>query len=181
MDSVYTSGGLNTLSSTAGHSPRHIWPPRRKAEIFLFEPRPEGFIIFHDNLQIPNFDGILAPQHSLIRIKNLKHSSPPIRSTAAPYYPTRRQAIGTLVTLSLRGSDQHETTVVAIEQNYWPREWIYIIRIEESGKFPEFLFTTLDRGYFNLDDISMASAPKRFCWLKEMWPSFSTNLSDRHR
>ena len=31
------------------------------AEIFLFEPRPEGFIIFYDSLQIPNFDGILSP------------------------------------------------------------------------------------------------------------------------
>ena len=30
------------------------------AEIFLFEPRPEGFIIFHGSLQIPNFDGILS-------------------------------------------------------------------------------------------------------------------------
>jgi len=58
------------------------------------------------------------------------------------------------VTLSLRDSDQHEATVVAIEQNYWPREWIYIIRIEESGKSPEVLFTTLDRGNFNPDDIS---------------------------
>jgi len=111
-------------------------------------------------MHIPNFDGILAPQHSLIRIKNPKHSSPPIRSTAAPRYPTRRPAIGTLVTLSSRGSDQHEATVVVIEQNYWPREWIYIIQSEESGKSPEFLFTILDRGNFNLDDISTRICPK---------------------
>jgi len=50
--------------------------------------------------------------------------------------------------------------VVAIEQNYWPREWVYIIRIEESGKSPEFLFTILDRGNFNLDDISTRICPK---------------------
>jgi len=28
------------------------------AEIFLFEPRPEGFIIFYGSVQIPNFDEI---------------------------------------------------------------------------------------------------------------------------
>jgi len=75
------------------------------AEIFLFKPRPEGFIIFHGSLKILNFDGILSPQHSLIMIKNPNHSSSPIRSAAAPHYPTRRPAIGTLVTLSLRGRD----------------------------------------------------------------------------
>jgi len=64
---------LDTLHDTFG-------PLGEIAEIFLFEPRPEGFIIFHDSLHIPNFDGILAPQHSLIRIKNPKHSSPPIRA-----------------------------------------------------------------------------------------------------
>jgi len=144
---------LATLQDTFG-------PLGEIAEIFLFEPRPEGFIIFHDSLHIPNFDEILAPQHSLVRIKNPKHSSPPIRSTAAPHYPTRRTAIGTLVTLSLRGSDQHEATVVAIEQSYWPREWIHILRIEESGKSPEFLFTILDRANFNLEDISTRICPK---------------------
>jgi len=40
------------------------------AEIFLFEPRSEGFIIFYGSLQIPNFDGILSPHHGLIMIKN---------------------------------------------------------------------------------------------------------------
>jgi len=144
---------LATLQDTFG-------PLGEIAEIFLFDPRPEGFVFFHDSLYIPNFDGILAPQHSLIRIKNPKHSSPPICSTAEHKYPTRRPAIGTLVTLSLRGSDQYEATVVAIEQMYWPREWIYMIRIEESGKSPEFLFTILDRGKFNLEDIFTRICPK---------------------
>jgi len=49
---------------------------------------------------------------------------------------------------------------VAIEQNHWPREWIYIIRIEEKGKPPEFLLTILDRGSFNLQDISTRICPK---------------------
>ena len=49
---------LATLQETFG-------PLGEIAEIFLFEPRPEGFIIFHDSLQIPNFDGILSPQHIL--------------------------------------------------------------------------------------------------------------------
>ena len=108
---------LVTLHNTFG-------PLGEITEIFLFKPRPEGFIIFHDSLYIPNFDGIMAPQQILIRIKNPKHSSAPISSAAAPHYPTRRPAIDTLVTLSSRDSDQHEATVVAIEQNYWPREWI---------------------------------------------------------
>jgi len=108
---------LVTLHNTFG-------PLGEITEIFLFKPRPEGFIIFHDNLYIPNFDGIMVPQQILIRIENTKHSSAPISSAAAPHYPTRRPAIDTLVTLSSRDSDQHEATVVAIEQNYWPREWI---------------------------------------------------------
>jgi len=128
---------LATLQETFG-------PLDEIAEIFLFESRPEGFIIFYSSLQIPNFDEILAPQHSLIRIQNPKHSSPLIRSTATPHYPTRRPAISALVTLPLRGRDQHEATVVAIEQNYWPREWICMIRVEESGKSPGFLLIIRD-------------------------------------
>jgi len=130
------------------------------AEIFLFKPRPEGFIIFHGSLKIPNIDEILSPQHSLIMIKNPNHSSPPIRSAAAPHYPTRRPALGTLVTLTSRDRDRHEATVVAIEQNYWPREWIYMIRIEEIGKSPELLMTILDRGILNSQDISTRISPK---------------------
>jgi len=68
---------LATLHDTSG-------PLGEIAEIVLFKPRPECFIISHDNLHIPNFDGILVPQHSLIRIKNPKHSSPPICSTKPP-------------------------------------------------------------------------------------------------
>jgi len=48
------------------------------AEILLFEPRFEGFIIFNGRLQIPNFDGILSPHHGLIMIKNPRYPSPPI-------------------------------------------------------------------------------------------------------
>jgi len=130
------------------------------AEIFLFEPRPEGFIIFYGSLQIPNFDGILSPQHCLIMIRNPSHPSLPICSTAAPHYPTRRPAIGTLVTLSSQGRGRHEATVVAIQQNYWPREWRYMIRIEEIGKFPELLMTVLDRGILNSQDMSTCISPK---------------------
>jgi len=95
---------LDTLQETFG-------PLGEIAEIFLFEPRPEGFIIFHGSLQIPNFDGILSPQHSLIMIKNPNHSSSPIRSTAAPHYPTRRPAIGTLVTLSFLNLQEISTRI----------------------------------------------------------------------
>jgi len=50
--------------------------------------------------------------------------------------------------------------VVAIEQNYWPREWIYVIRIEEKGKLPKLLYTILDRGSLSLDDTSTRIRPK---------------------
>ena len=90
------------------------------AEIFQFEPRSEGFIIFYGSVQIQNVDGILSPHHGLIMIKNPRYPSPPIRSTAAPHYPTRRPAIDTLVTLSAQGRGRHEAMVVAIERNHWP-------------------------------------------------------------
>jgi len=80
---------LATLQATFG-------PLGDIAEIFLFEPRPEGFIIFYGSVQIPNFDEIYTPNYGLIKI-------PPIRSTPAPHYPTRRPAIGTLVTLHTQG------------------------------------------------------------------------------
>jgi len=120
MDSLYTPGGINTLTSVVQSATLQetFGPLGEIAEIFLFKPRPEGFIIFHGSLKTPNIDEILSPQHSLIMIKNPNHSSPPIRSAAAPHYPTRRQALDTLVTLTLRGRDRHEATVVAIEQNY---------------------------------------------------------------
>jgi len=70
-------------------------------EIFLFKPRPEGFIIFCGNLHIPNIDGIMAPQHIWIEIHNPPHSSAPICSATAPHYPTRRPGIGTSVTKPL--------------------------------------------------------------------------------
>jgi len=49
---------------------------------------------------------------------------------------------------------------VAIEQNYWPREWAYMIRIEEIGKPPELLMTNLDRGSLNSQDTSTRISPK---------------------
>jgi len=43
--------------------------------------------------------------------------------------------------------------VVAIERNHWPKEWRYMIRIEDIGKSPELLITILDRGSLNSQDI----------------------------
>jgi len=54
------------------------------AEIFLFTPKPEGFIIFHDHLEIPNINSMMSPQHHLILIKTPHYSSPPIREALAP-------------------------------------------------------------------------------------------------
>jgi len=56
--------------------------------------------------------------------------------------------------------DRHEATVVAIEQNYWLREWAYMIRIEEIGKPLELLMTILDRGSLNSQDITTRISPK---------------------
>ena len=42
----------------------------------------------------------------------------------------------------------------------WPREWAYMIRIEEIGKPPELLMTILDRGSLNPQDISTRISPK---------------------
>jgi len=71
------------------------------AEIFLFAPQPDGFIIFHDHFMIPNIDVIVSSQNHLIQIKNptWNFSSPPIRSAGAPHFPIRRPALGTPVTL----------------------------------------------------------------------------------
>jgi len=130
------------------------------AEIFLFEPLSEGFIIFYGSLQIPNFDWILSLQHDLIMIKTPRYPSLPIRSTAAPHYPTRRPAIGTFVTLSLPGRGRHEAMVAAIERNYWPKECRYMIWIEKIGNSPELLITVLDRGIPNSQDISTRISPE---------------------
>jgi len=109
------------------------------AEIFPFEPGPVGFIIFYDSVQIPNCEGILAQRHGLIKIKNPSYSSPPIRSSRAPHYPTRRPAIGTLVACPAYdqkvGSRRrpYEAMVIAIERNHWPKEWRFLIRLEVLG------------------------------------------------
>jgi len=103
---------------------------------------------------------IYSKQQSLIMLKNPHHSSLPIRSVAAPHYPTRRPALGTLMTLPSRVRDRYKATVVAIEQNHWPREWTYMIRVEESVKSPELLMTILDRGPLNSQDNSIRIRPK---------------------
>jgi hypothetical protein len=124
------------------------------AEIFLFKPRPAGFIIFHDSVQIPNCEEILAQRQGLIKIKNPSHSSLPIRSSLAPHYPTRRPAIGTLVVCPAyeQGSgwrQPYEAMVIAIERNHWPKEWRYLIRLEALGNSPRLRTAILDRGTIN--------------------------------
>jgi len=71
--------------------------------------------------------------------------------------------------------------VVAIEQNYWPDEWIYVIRIEDKGKPPKLLYTILDRSSLNSDDTSYRIRPTAMLRPRETWPFFSTNLRNRHR
>jgi len=83
-------------------------------EIFLFTPRPEGFIIFNGNLHLPNIEGIMTPQRTWIWINNPHHPSAPINNATSPHYPTRKPGIGSLVTLV---DEQLEALVVAIEKN----------------------------------------------------------------
>ena len=111
-------------------------------EIFLFKPRPEGFIIFNGNLHFPNINGIMTPQRTRIAIINPQHPLAPTCAATSPHYPTRRPAIGSAVTLF---DKQREAVVVAIEQKYWPEEWVYVIRIEEWGKLPKILYSILQR------------------------------------
>ena len=63
-------------------------------------------------------------------------------SATSPHYPTRRPDIGSSVTLV---DEQQEAIVVAIEQKYWPEEWVYLIRIEDKGQLPKILYTILHR------------------------------------
>jgi len=107
-------------------------------EIFLFKPRPEGFKIFNGNLHFPNIDGIMTPQRTWIGMNNPQHPSAPICAATSPHYPTRRPDIGSSVTLV---DEQREAIVVAIEQKYWPEEWVYLIRIEDKGRPPTILYT----------------------------------------
>jgi hypothetical protein len=131
------------------------------AEIFLFEPQPEGFIIFHGHLEIPNIDVVVSPQHNLIQIKNSKYSSLLIRSAGAPHYPTRRQALGTLVTLpGVDNTEPNVATVVAIEQNHWPTEWTYTVRADKKGKPPLLIAAILDTGGLNIQDTSIRIIPE---------------------
>jgi len=118
-------------------------------EIFLFKRRPEGFIIFNGNLHFPNIDVIMTPQRTWIGINNPQHPSAPICAATSPHYPTRRPDIGSSVTLV---DEQREATVVAIEQRYWPEEWVYLIRIEDMGRLPTILYTILHRNGMKSDD-----------------------------
>jgi hypothetical protein len=43
--------------------------------------------------------------------------------------------------------------VIAIERNHWPKEWRYMIRIEEIGKSPMLHIAILDRGTLNPQEI----------------------------
>ena len=104
------------------------------AEIFLFTPQSEGFIIFHGHLKLPHIDVIVSPQHNLIQIKNPNYSSFQIRSGGAPHFPTRRPALGSPVTLPGMGYEPEVETVVVIEQNQWPTEWTYMIRGERESE-----------------------------------------------
>ena len=115
------------------------------AEIFLFAPQPEGFIIFHGHVEIPNIDVIVSPQYNLIQIKNSNYSSLPIRSAGAPHYPTRRPALGTPVTLPGMGyTEPYVVTVVVIEQNHWATEWTYMMRTEKKGRPPQLITAILE-------------------------------------
>ena len=58
------------------------------------------------------------------------------------------------MTLPGLGYEPYEATVVAIEQNHWPTEWAYMIRIEKEGKPPEAIMTKLDKGSLNIQDNS---------------------------
>jgi len=63
-----------------------------------------------------------------MQIKNSKYLSLQIRSVDAPHYPTRRPALGTLITLPWMGyTKPNVATVVAIEQTHWPTEWTYTV------------------------------------------------------
>jgi len=113
------------------------------AEIFLFTPKPEGFIIFHDHLEIPNIKSMMSPQHHLILIKTPYYSSPPIREALAPDFTTRRKPLDTMVTLPGLGTEPYTATVVAIEQNHWSTEWVCVIRLENGAT--AFFFNRFER------------------------------------
>jgi len=128
-------------------------------EIFLFAPKPEGFVIFHDHLKIPNINMLVSPQHHLILIKNPHFSSPLIQEALALHFPTRRPALDSLVTL-LGLATEPTATVVVIEQKHWPMEWVYMVRLEEKGQPPQLIWATLDRGEPYSHDTSIRIRPK---------------------
>jgi len=111
-------------------------------KIFLFQPRPEGFIIFKGNLHLPNIDGIMTPQGIWIGIHNPHFPSAPISTASSPHYPTWRPDIGDRVVLVGKHCD---VTVVAVEKNHWPKEWVYLIRRETLLRLPTILYSLLYR------------------------------------
>jgi len=111
-------------------------------KIFLFKPRPEGFIIFDGNPHLPNIDGIRTPQGIWIEIHNPHHPSAPISTASSPHYPTWRPGIGSRVTLI---GKHCEVTVIAIEKKHWPAEWVYLIWREDVYRLPTILHSHLYR------------------------------------
>jgi len=70
---------------------------------------------------------------------------------------------------------------MAIEQNHWPRVWIYMVWIEDSGKSPELLMAILDRGILNSQDISTRICPKETLLKNREVAFFSMNSSHQYR
>jgi len=103
---------------------------------------------------------MISPKHHLILIKTLHYSSPPIWEALAPHFPTSRPALDSLVTLPGLGTEPHIATVVAIEQNHWPTEWAYMIRLEKKGQPPQLIMAILDRGDLYSQDTSICIRPK---------------------
>ena len=118
-------------------------------KIFLFKPRPVGFIIFNGNLHLPNIDGIMTPQGIWIGIHNPHHPSAPISTASSPHYPTWRPDIGSRVSLV---GKHCEVTVVAIEKKHWPEEWVYLIWREDLYRLPTILHSLLYRKDFKPGD-----------------------------
>jgi len=84
-------------------------------KIFLFKPRPEGFIIFEGNPHLPNIDGIRTPQGIWIKIHNPLHPSAPISTASSPHYPTWKPDISSRVSLVGKLCD---VAVMAIEKKH---------------------------------------------------------------
>jgi len=120
----------------------------------------------------------VSAQHYLIHIKNSKYASHLILSAGAPHYTTRRPALGTLVTLPVKSFVEYNVaTVVAIEQNEWPKEWKYLVRVVTEGLPPLVLLTVLNTGSLNIQDTSIHISPMAIEIRR--WRFILTNSNDR--